>query len=55
MKFFEKLFQFLIEPIKTITNRNLAEKTSMFFSKHKGAIYVLSFLLTALIIYINYN
>ncbi len=54
MKLLKKILTFIFEPLKAFANRNLAEKTSNYFNKNKWMIYVLSFVLTALILFITY-
>lgn len=54
MKIFKTILTFIFEPLKAFANRNLAEKTSAYFNKNKWMIYVVSFIITLLIIVITY-
>jgi hypothetical protein len=51
---FKKLLNIILEPLKAFANRNFAEKTAIYFSKNKWMIYVLSFLLTVLMLVLFY-
>jgi t-SNARE complex subunit (syntaxin) len=54
MKTLKKILTLLFEPLKAFANRNLAEKTSAFFYKNKWMIYVVSFIITMLVLVITY-
>jgi hypothetical protein len=51
---FKKLLNIILEPLKAFANRNFAEKTAIYFSKNKWMIYVLSFILTMLMLVLFY-
>ena len=50
----KKLFTLIFEPLKAFANRNLAEKIAMFFSKNKWMTYVLSVVITVIILLMFY-
>jgi len=50
----KKLLTLIFEPLRAFANRNLAEKTSMFFQKNKWMTYVLSVVITVIIILMFY-
>jgi uncharacterized membrane protein required for colicin V production len=50
----KKLLNFFIEPFKYISNRNISEKLSVFFSKRAVLTFLLAFVITAIIIFIRY-
>jgi hypothetical protein len=54
MKTIKNILTFIFEPLKAFANRNLAEKVSTYFNKNKWMIYVVSFMITILIILITY-
>lgn len=54
MQTIKKILTLLFEPLKAFSNRNVAEKVSKFFMDHKWMIYVVSFLLTLLILFLTY-
>ncbi len=54
MRLFKKILTFIFEPLKAFANRNIAEKISSFFFKNKWMIYVLSAIITLLILTITY-
>ena len=54
MKTLKRILTLVFEPLRTFANRNLAEKTSSFFNKNKWMIYVVSFLITLIILFITY-
>jgi len=54
MNTIKKILTFIFEPLRAFANRNIAEKTSTFFSKNKWMIYVVSFLITLVVLVITY-
>ena len=54
MKTLKRILTLVFEPLRAFANRNLAEKTSSFFNKNKWMIYVVSFLITLIILFITY-
>ncbi len=54
MKTLKRILTLIFEPLRAFANRNLAEKTSSFFSKNKWMIYVVSFLITLFVLFITY-
>jgi hypothetical protein len=54
MKTIKKILTFIFEPLRAFANRNLAEKTAAFFSKNKWMIYLVSFLITLVVLFITY-
>lgn len=50
----KKIILSLLEPLKALSNRSFAEKAAQFFEKQKWATYVLSFLLTTIILFLVY-
>ncbi|HAX01982.1 MAG: hypothetical protein A2Y45_02635 [Tenericutes bacterium GWC2_34_14] len=54
MKILKKILTLIFEPLKALSNRNLAEKTSSFFNKNRWMIYVVSFIITMLVLIITY-
>lgn len=54
MKTLKKILTLIFEPLKALSNRNIAEKTSSYFNKNKWMIYVVSFLITLLVLFITY-
>lgn len=54
MKTIKSILTFIFEPLRAFANRNIAEKVSTYFSKNKWMIYVVSFIITLLIILITY-
>ena len=54
MRYMKKILTLIFEPLKAFANRNLAEKISSFFFKQKWMIYVLSLIITVLILVITY-
>lgn len=54
MKTLKRILTLIFEPLRAFANRNLAEKTSSFFNKNKWMIYVVSFLITLLVLFITY-
>lgn len=54
MKILKKILTFIFEPLKTLSNRNIAEKTSSYFNKNKWMIYVVSFLITFIVLFVTY-
>jgi hypothetical protein len=51
---FKKLLNILLEPLKAFANRNFAEKTAVYFSKNKWMIYVLSVIVTIIMLALFY-
>lgn len=54
MQTIKKILTLLFEPLKAFSNRNVAEKVSKFFIEHRWMIYVVSFLITMLILFTTY-
>jgi len=54
MKMIKKILVLIFEPIRALSNRTFAEKAESFFAKNKWAIYVLSLLVTAIILFLVY-
>lgn len=54
MKTLKKILTLIFEPLKALSNRNIAEKTSSYFNKNKWMIYVVSFLITLLVLFVTY-
>jgi hypothetical protein len=50
----KKILTLIFEPLKAFANRNLAEKISMFFSKNKWMTYLLSVLITIIVVLMFY-
>ena len=50
----KKLMNIILEPLKAFANRNFAEKTAIYFSKNKWMIYVLSFIVTLIMLALFY-
>jgi hypothetical protein len=51
---FKKLLNILLEPLKAFANRNFAEKTAIYFSKNKWMVYVLSVIVTLVMLALFY-
>ncbi len=49
-----RLIALIIEPLKTFSNRNFAERLSALYSKNKWIAYVLSLLITIVILGLAY-
>ncbi|MDY0075242.1 MAG: hypothetical protein WC992_04320 [Acholeplasmataceae bacterium] len=54
MKILRKIITLIFEPLKALSNRNIAEKTSSYFAKNKWMVYVLAFVITMAILFITY-
>jgi len=50
----KKVLMLFIQPLKFFASRNFAEKTAIYFSKHRYMVYVLSLVITLLIIFLAY-
>lgn len=50
----KKLFYLIIEPLKAFANRNFAEKLSTIYNKNKWIAYVLSIILTIVVLFLAY-
>ncbi len=50
----KKLLSFFIEPFKIISHRNISEKISKAFEKHKYLYYVASFMIAGIIVFFIY-
>ncbi len=50
----KKLLTLFVEPLKFFSSRNFAEKVSVYFSKNRFMTYVISLLITAIIIFFAY-
>lgn len=55
MMILKKIVGFVIQPFRLVSHKNISEKISLFFAKHKAWVYIITFLFTALIIYIIYR
>lgn len=54
MKLLKKILTLIFEPLKALANRNIAEKTSSYFNKNRWMIYVVSFLITLVVLFVTY-
>lgn len=52
--FFRKLLYLFLEPLKALSNRNIAERTSNFFAKNHWLAYAVSILITLIILFLHY-
>ena len=50
----KKVLLAIFQPLKFFAGRQFAEKVSIYFTKHKAMLYVLSFVITLAIIFIVY-
>lgn len=50
----KKILLLFVQPLKFFASRNFAEKTAIYFSKHRYMIYVLSFAITLFMIFLAY-
>lgn len=50
----KKFLMFFIEPFKIISNRNISEKIAKVFVEHKFLYFVVSFIVTAIIMFFIY-
>lgn len=50
----KKILNLIFEPLKAISNRNFAEKLSVFYSKNRWLSFVLAFIITAIMIFLVY-
>ena len=51
----KKVLDFIFQPLKLVSHRHISEKLALFFSKHDIAVYIVSALVTALILYLVYT
>ncbi|HHW79183.1 MAG TPA: hypothetical protein GX742_00095 [Acholeplasmataceae bacterium] len=52
---FKKIITAIFEPFKLFSSKGISEGTSNFFTKHPYAIYIVTFLISALVIYFTYK
>jgi hypothetical protein len=50
----KKILTFFIEPFKIISNRNISEKITTFFSKHPILFVLASFIIAMIIVLFTY-
>ncbi|MFH0767664.1 MAG: hypothetical protein ABH890_05910 [Bacillota bacterium] len=50
----KKVLALIFEPLRSFSNRNFAEKLSVFYHKNKWIAYVLAILLTAIMVFLAY-
>ncbi|MBU1093134.1 MAG: hypothetical protein KKH01_01590 [Firmicutes bacterium] len=50
----KKLFYMIIEPLKSFANRNFSEKFSVIYHKNKWIAYMVSLLITVVILTLAY-
>ncbi|MDX9691717.1 MAG: hypothetical protein RBT45_04615 [Acholeplasmataceae bacterium] len=50
----KKILLLFVQPFKFFASRNFAEKTAIYFSKHRYMIYVLSLVITLFMIFLIY-
>jgi hypothetical protein len=55
MHIIKNITRFLIQPFRLVSHKNISEKISVFFAKHPIWVYVFSFALTLLVIYLYYR
>jgi hypothetical protein len=55
MTILKKIASFVVQPFRLVSHKNISEKISLFFAKHKAWVYIITFLFTALIIYFVYR
>ncbi|MDI6452155.1 hypothetical protein [Peloplasma aerotolerans] len=50
----KRIMNIFLEPLKAFANRNFAEKVSIYFSKNKWFTYVVSVIITLIILFFAY-
>mgnify|MGYP001082650600 CR=1 FL=1 len=50
-----KWIKYLIQPFRLVSHRNISEQVSRFFQRNPFVIYIVSFLLTLIIVYFVYR
>lgn len=50
----KKLLTLIFQPLKYLASRSFAEKVSIYFTKHRWMVYLVSLLITLLIVFFSY-
>jgi len=50
----KKIVYLFLEPLKALSNRNIAERTSNFFAKNHWLAYALSIVVTLIMVFLHY-